>query len=108
MTIATSDKEAARRAVEKIRAITAEAEIGEVYLGKVLKIVDFGAFVELFPGVAGLLHISEISDKRIRNIREELKEGQLIMVKCIAKEGNKLKLSRKAVLREEKTKLENN
>jgi polyribonucleotide nucleotidyltransferase len=108
VTIATSDKEAARRAVEKIRAITAEAEIGEVYLGKVLKIVDFGAFVELFPGVAGLLHISEISDKRIRNIREELKEGQLIMVKCIAKEGNKLKLSRKAVLREEKTKLENN
>jgi polyribonucleotide nucleotidyltransferase len=108
VTIATSDKEAARRAVEKIRAITAEAEIGEVYLGKVLKIVDFGAFVELFPGVAGLLHISEISDKRIRNIREELKEGQLIMVKCIAKEGNKLKLSRKAVLKEEKTKLENN
>ncbi len=108
VTIATSDKEAARKAIEKIRAITAEAEIGEVYLGKVMKIVDFGAFVELFPGVAGLLHISEISDKRIRNIREELKEGQLIMVKCIAKEGNKLKLSRKAVLKEEKAKLESN
>lgn len=108
VTIATSDKEAARRAIEKIRAVTAEAEIGEVYLGKVLKIVDFGAFVELFPGVAGLLHISEISDKRIRNIREELKEGQLIMVKCIAKEGNKLKLSRKAVLKEEAAKMGNN
>jgi polyribonucleotide nucleotidyltransferase len=108
VTIATSDKEAARKAIEKIRAVTAEAEIGEVYLGKVLKIVDFGAFVELFPGVAGLLHISEVSDKRVRDIREELKEGQLIMVKCIAKEGNKLKLSRKAVLKEEKTKLGSN
>lgn len=106
VSIATSDKEAARRAVEMIREVTAEAEIGEVYRGKVLKIVDFGAFVELFPGVAGLLHISEISDKRIRNIRDELKEGQTILVKCIGKEGSKLKLSRKAVLKEEKERLE--
>lgn len=106
VSIATSDKEAARKAVERIRAATAEAEIGEVYLGRVARIVDFGAFVELFPGVAGLLHISEVSDKRIRNIRDELKEGQMILVKCIAKEGSKLKLSRKAVLKEEKERLE--
>ncbi|MCS6875019.1 MAG: polyribonucleotide nucleotidyltransferase [Pyrinomonadaceae bacterium] len=104
--IATSDKESARRAAEMIREITAEVEVGEVYRGKVLKVVDFGAFVEVFPGVAGLLHISEISDKRIRNIREELKEGQTILVKCIGKEDNKIKFSRKAVLKEEREKLE--
>jgi polyribonucleotide nucleotidyltransferase len=99
--IATSDGEAAQAAIERIRAITAEAEIGETYLGTVNRIVDFGAFVEIFPGVDGLLHISEISDRRIRDVRDELKEGQQIMVKCIGKEGNKVKLSRKAVLKEE-------
>ena len=100
--IATSDGEAAQAAVDRIRALTAEAEIGETYLGTVNRIVDFGAFVEIFPGVDGLLHISEISDRRIRDVRDELKEGQQIMVKCIGKEGNKIKLSRKEILKEEK------
>lgn len=100
--IATSDGEAAQAAVDRIKAITAEAEIGETYLGTVMRIVDFGAFVEIFPGLEGLLHISEISDRRIRDVRDELKEGQQIMVKCIGKEGNKIKLSRKAVLQQEK------
>ena len=100
--IATADGDAANAAVERIRALTAEAEIGETYLGTVNRIVDFGAFVEIFPGVDGLLHISEISDRRIRDVRDELKEGQQIMVKCIGKEGNKIKLSRKSVLKEEK------
>jgi polyribonucleotide nucleotidyltransferase len=100
--IATADGEAAQKAVERIRALTAEAEIGETYLGTVARIVDFGAFVEIFPGVDGLLHISEISDRRVRDVRDELKEGQQIMVKCIGKEGNKIKLSRKAVLAQEK------
>lgn len=100
--IATADVDAANAAVERIRALTAEAEIGETYLGTVNRIVDFGAFVEIFPGVDGLLHISEISDRRIRDVRDELKEGQQIMVKCIGKEGNKIKLSRKSVLKEEK------
>ena len=90
-------------AVERIRALTAEAEIGETYLGTVNRIVDFGAFVEIFPGVDGLLHISEISDRRIRDVRDELKEGQQIMVKCIGKEGNKIKLSRKSVLQRRKS-----
>jgi polyribonucleotide nucleotidyltransferase len=99
--IATADGEAAQAAVERIRALTAEAEIGETYLGTVARIVDFGAFVEIFPGVDGLLHISEISDRRVRDVRDELKEGQQIMVKCIGKEGNKIKLSRKAVLAQE-------
>lgn len=99
--IATADGEAGQAAVARIRALTAEAEIGETYLGTVSRIVDFGAFVEIIPGLDGLLHISEISDRRIRDVRDELKEGQQIMVKCIGREGNKIKLSRKAVLSEE-------
>ncbi len=99
--IATADGEAAQAALARIRGLTAEAEIGETYLGTVSRIVDFGAFVEILPGLDGLLHISEISDRRIKDVRDELKEGQQIMVKCIGKEGNKVKLSRKAVLKEE-------
>lgn len=102
--IATNDGEAAQKAIDRIRSITAEAEIGETYLGTVTRIVDFGAFVEIFPGTEGLLHISEISDRRIKDVRDELKEGQQVMVKCIGREGNKIKLSRKVVLKEEKTK----
>jgi polyribonucleotide nucleotidyltransferase len=101
--IATADGDAAQAALARIRALTAEAEIGETYLGTVSRIVDFGAFVEIIPGLDGLLHISEISDRRIRDVRDELKEGQQIMVKCIGKEGNKIKLSRKSVLQEEKS-----
>lgn len=106
--IATADGDAAQAAIDRIRAITAEAEIGETYMGTVTRIVDFGAFVEIFPGTEGLLHISEISDRRIKDVRDELKEGQQVMVKCIGREGNKIKLSRKAVLKEEKAKAEGN
>jgi len=102
--IATADGEAAAEAVARIRAITAEAEIGETYLGTVSRIVDFGAFVEIMPGLDGLLHISEIAEHRVKDVRDELKEGQQILVKCIGKEGNKIKLSRKAILLEEKAK----
>jgi len=102
--IATADGDAAQAAIARIKALTAEAEIGETYLGTVSRIVDFGAFVEILPGLDGLLHISEISDRRVRDVRDELKEGQQIMVKCIGKEGNKIKLSRKAILQEEKAK----
>ena len=101
ISIATSSGEAAEAAVARIRGITAEAEIGQTYMGTVSRIVDFGAFVEIFPGTDGLLHISEIADRRVKDVRDELKEGQQIIVKCIGKEGNKIKLSRKAVLREE-------
>jgi len=101
VSIATADGAAAEAAVARIRGLTAEAEVGQTYVGTVNRIVDFGAFVEIFPGTDGLLHISEIADRRIRDVRDELKEGQQIMVKCIGKEGNKIKLSRKAVLRDE-------
>jgi polyribonucleotide nucleotidyltransferase len=101
ISIATADSEAADAAVARIRGITAEAEIGQDYVGTVSRIVDFGAFVEIFPGTDGLLHISEIADRRIKDVRDELQEGQQVLVKCIGKEGNKIKLSRKAVLREQ-------
>ncbi|HMF57557.1 MAG TPA: S1 RNA-binding domain-containing protein, partial [Pyrinomonadaceae bacterium] len=104
VSIATADQAAADAAIARIRGLTAEAEIGETYLGTVSRIVDFGAFVEIFPGTDGLLHISEIADRRVKDVRDELREGQQVMVKCIGKEGNKIKLSRKAVLRDEKLK----
>ncbi len=106
VSIASADGAAAQAAIDKIRGLTAEAEIGQTYLGTVSRIVDFGAFVEIFPGTDGLLHISEIADRRVKDVRDELKEGQQIMVKCIGKEGNKIKLSRKAVLRDEKQRAE--
>ena len=99
--MAAADSAAAEAAVARIRGITAEAEVGQTYVGTVNRIVDFGAFVEIFPGTDGLLHISEIADRRIRDVRDELREGQQIMVKCIGKDGNKIKLSRKAVLKDE-------
>ena len=85
--------------------IAAVAEVGKTYLGKVVRLVEFGAFVEIFPGTDGLLHISEISENRVRNVRDELKEGDQILVKVLALEGNKIKLSRKAILREQREKL---
>ena len=106
ISIATASGEAAEAAIARIRGITAEAEVGQSYLGTVSRIVDFGAFVEIFPGTDGLLHISEIADRRVKDVRDELKEGQQILVKCIGKEGNKIKLSRKAVLRDESHKAE--
>jgi polyribonucleotide nucleotidyltransferase len=106
ISIATASGEAADAAVNRIRGLTAEAEIGQTYLGTVNRIVDFGAFVEIFPGTDGLLHISEIADRRVKDVRDELKEGQQILVKCIGREGNKIKLSRKAVLRDENRKTE--
>jgi polyribonucleotide nucleotidyltransferase len=103
--IASSDEAAANRAIQIISDITAVAEIGKTYLGKVVRIVEFGAFVEIFPGTDGLLHISEIAENRVRNVKDELKEGDQILVKVLALEGNKIKLSRKAVLREQREKL---
>ena len=95
---------AAEDALKMIRDVTATAEIGKTYLGKVVRIADFGAFVEIFSGTDGLLHISEIADQRIRSVRDELKEGDQVLVKVLAIEGNKIRLSRKAVLKEQREK----
>jgi polyribonucleotide nucleotidyltransferase len=103
--VASADEASANKAIQIITDITATAEIGKTYLGKVVRLVDFGAFVEIFPGTDGLLHISEIAENRIRDVRDELKEGDQILVKVLALEGNKIKLSRKAVLKEQREKL---
>lgn len=103
--IASSDEASASKAMRIIAEITAVAEVGKTYLGKVVRLVDFGAFVEIFPGTDGLLHISEIAENRIKEVRDELKEGDQILVKVLSMEGNKIKLSRRAVLREQREKL---
>ena len=103
--IFSTDGAAADRCIQMVTDICAVAEPGKTYLGKVVRIVDFGAFVEIFPGTDGLLHISEISESRIKQVRDELNEGDQILVKVLALEGNKIKLSRKAVLKEQREKL---
>ena len=103
--IFASDGVSAKRALQMVSDIAAVAEVGATYLGKVVRIADFGAFVEIFPGTDGLLHISEISESRIKNVRDELNEGDQILVKVLALEGNKIKLSRKAILKEQREKL---
>src|SRR5215467_3798646 len=103
--VASADEASANKAIQIISDLTATAEVGKTYLGKVVRLVDFGAFVEIFPGTDGLLHISEIAENSIKDVRDELKEGDQILVKVLALEGNKIKLSRKAVLKEQREKL---
>jgi polyribonucleotide nucleotidyltransferase len=104
--VASADEASANKAIQMIKDITAEAEMGKIYLGKVVRLADFGAFVEIFPGTDGLLHISEVAEHRIRDVRDELKEGDQLLVKVIGIDGQKVKLSRKAVLREQREKKE--
>jgi len=102
--VAATDEPSASKALKMIRDLLAEAEIGKTYLGKVVRLADFGAFVEIFPGTDGLLHISEVAEHRIKDIRDELKMGDQLLVKVISVEGNKIRLSRKAVLRDQRAK----
>ncbi len=98
ITIASTDMEAAEKAREMIREITLEAEVGKTYTGKVVRLEEYGAFVEILPNIVGLLHISEVAHHRIRNIRDVLKLGQTVEVKVLSvDEDNKIKLSRKAL-----------
>lgn len=97
--IASSDPLKTKRAIEIINGICAEAEVGRVYNGRVVKIMDFGAFVEVMPNTQGLLHISEIAHERIRQVTDVLKEGDVIDVKVLdIDRAGRIKLSRKAVL----------
>jgi polyribonucleotide nucleotidyltransferase len=105
VSVASSDAEGLKKALEIIGNLTAVPEIGKVYLGKVVRLAEFGAFVELFPGTDGLLHISEIAEHRVKEVKDELREGDQVMVKVLAIEGNRIKLSRKALIREQKAKL---
>ncbi|MCD4687824.1 MAG: polyribonucleotide nucleotidyltransferase [Desulfuromonadaceae bacterium] len=97
--IASADGDACKMAIKMIRDLTQEAEKGKLYMGTVRKIMEFGAFVEIFPGTDGLVHISELDKERVRNVTDILKEGDQVLVKCldIDRQG-KIKLSRKEAL----------
>ncbi len=105
VSVASSDADGLKKALAMINDITAVPEVGKTYLGKVVRLAEFGAFVELFPGTDGLLHISEIAEHRVKEVKDELREGDQVMVKVLAIEGNRIKLSRKALIREQKAKL---
>jgi polyribonucleotide nucleotidyltransferase len=96
--IASTDMQAAERAKEMIREITLEAELGKVYNGKVVRIEEYGAFLEILPNIVGLLHVSEIAHHRIKSVRDVLRMGQMLEVKVISiDEDNKVRVSRKAL-----------
>ncbi|MEE2986279.1 MAG: polyribonucleotide nucleotidyltransferase [Nitrospinota bacterium] len=102
VSIASSDEMAAESAIGYIESLIQEVEVGKIYLGKVKKIVDFGAFVEILPGTDGLVHISQVCDRRIKSVSDEIQEGDEIKVKVIDVDSKgKVKLSRKEALREE-------
>jgi len=104
--VASNDQASAAKALQIIGDITATAEVGKTYLGKVTRLADFGAFVEIIPGTEGLLHISEVAEHRIADVRDELKEGDQVLVKVLAVEGNRIRLSRKAILKEQRAKMQ--
>ncbi len=97
--VASADGESAQKAIGIIQELTATPELNKTYMGKVQRITDFGAFVEIMPGTDGLLHVSEIANHRVKDVRDELKEGQQILVKVINIDPTgKIRLSRKALL----------
>jgi polyribonucleotide nucleotidyltransferase len=100
VTISSTNEEAVKKAMQMVKELTEEAEIGKTYMGTVQKVADFGAFIEILPNIEGLLHISEIANYRIEDIRSEIKEGDQILVKVIdIDEKGRIKLSRKALLK---------
>jgi polyribonucleotide nucleotidyltransferase len=103
--VASSDEVGLTKALGMINDLTAVPEVGKTYLGKVVRLAEFGAFVEIFPGTDGLLHISEIAEHRVKDVKDELHEGDQVMVKVLGIEGNRIKLSRKALLKEQRQKL---
>ena len=103
--VASSDGPSAQKAIQMINDLTAVPEVGKTYLGKVVRLAEFGAFVEIIPGTDGLLHISEIAEHRVKEVKDELKEGDQVLVKVLAMEGNRIKLSRKAILKEQRAKM---
>ncbi|MGH9580835.1 MAG: polyribonucleotide nucleotidyltransferase, partial [Terriglobales bacterium] len=104
--VASSDEASAARALQIIGDITATAEVGKTYLGKVVRLAEFGAFVEIFPGTDGLLHISEVAEHRVAEISDELNLDDQILVKVLSVEGNRIRLSRKAILKEQRAKMQ--
>ena len=104
VSISSSDGESLQKALDMINGVIREAKPGEVYLGTVKKIMDFGAFVEIFPGTDGMVHISELTDGHVDNVTDILKEGEQVLVKVLAIDPRgKIKLSRRAAIGEEPT-----
>jgi polyribonucleotide nucleotidyltransferase len=100
--VASADENSAQKAISIIQELTATPELNKTYLGKIQRITDFGAFVEIMPGTDGLLHVSEIANHRVKDVRDELKEGEQILVKVINIDPTgKIRLSRKALLQAE-------
>jgi polyribonucleotide nucleotidyltransferase len=100
--VASADGESAAKAIGIIQELTATPELNKTYMGKVQRITDFGAFVEIMPGTDGLLHVSEIANHRVKDVRDELKEGEQLLVKVINIDPTgKIRLSRKALLQEQ-------
>jgi len=98
--IASADQESCDQAIKMVQEITQEAEVGKLYLGLVKKVTDFGAFVEIFPGTDGLLHISELAKRRVEKVTDVVNEGDEVLVRCIEvdRRSGKIRLSRKAAL----------
>ena len=97
--VASADETSAQKAIAIIEELTASPELNKTYLGKVQRITDFGAFIEILPGIDGLLHVSEIAHYRVKDVRDELEEGDQVMVKVINVDpSGKVRLSRKALL----------
>jgi polyribonucleotide nucleotidyltransferase len=100
--VASADGDSAQKAISIIQELTATPELNKTYLGKIQRITDFGAFVEIMPGTDGLLHVSEIANHRVKDVRDELKEGEQVLVKVINIDPTgKIRLSRKALLQEQ-------
>ena len=100
--VASADEGSAQKAISIIQELTATPELNKTYLGKIQRITDFGAFVEIMPGTDGLLHVSEIANHRVKDVRDELKEGEQLLVKVINIDPTgKIRLSRKALLQQE-------
>jgi polyribonucleotide nucleotidyltransferase len=101
--VSAPDEAQANKAVEMVQGLTEEAQVGKVYLGQVVKVTDFGAFVRIMPGVEGLVHISELADHRVRRVEDVVREGDEILVKCVnIDKSGKIRLSRKEAMEEKK------
>ncbi len=99
VTIASSDEASAQKAITRVNQITEEVEVGKLYMGKVKKIMDFGAFVEVLPGVDGLVHISQLAHHRVKAVSDEVKEGDEVLVKVLEVDRQgKIRLSRKEAM----------
>ncbi|MCX5894255.1 MAG: polyribonucleotide nucleotidyltransferase, partial [Proteobacteria bacterium] len=98
--VASADSASLEKALAMIKELVQEAEVNQIYLGKVRKIMDFGAFVEILPGIDGLVHISQLADTHVKNVRDILKEGDEVLVKVMEIDfQGKIKLSRKEALK---------